>query len=71
MYAIWNKKTLKWWYGSDYRWHPPHQRTSDEKAVTFPSREEAEDVMIARRINPKKYEIVKVKLYEVEECQNT
>lgn len=66
MYAIWNKQTLKWWYGSDYRWSPPHQRTSDEKAVTFASREDAESIMTARKINPKRYEIVKVKLYEVQ-----
>lgn len=28
MYAIRNKKTGLWLYGTDYRYNPPHQRTS-------------------------------------------
>lgn len=63
MYAIRNKKTGKWLYGTDYRYYPFHQRTSYEKALTFEDKWDAEMTLKARRCN-KNYEVVKVELKE-------
>jgi len=41
MYAIRNKKTKQWIYGTDYHYNPPHQRTSFDRAVTYESLEYA------------------------------
>lgn len=51
MYAIINHKTEKFVYGTDYRYNPPHQRTSFNKMLTFSSRKEAENEMDLRKCN--------------------
>ena len=39
MYAIVNTKTNKFLYSTDYRYHPPHQRTSNDQMLTFPDKQ--------------------------------
>ena len=41
MFAIINVKTGEFVYGTDYRYHPPHQRTSNRQMLTYPSEESA------------------------------
>lgn len=61
MYAIRNKRTKKWLYGTDYRRCPPIQRTSFNQAITFEDLEEAEH-QFKRRQCGKDYVIVEVEL---------
>lgn len=41
-FAIKNKRTSKYVYGTDYRHFPPTQRTSTDKMLLYDSREDAE-----------------------------
>jgi hypothetical protein len=61
MYAIRNKRTKRWLYGTDYRRCPPTQRTSHNEAITFEDWIDAEHQFRMRKCG-KEYEIVKVKL---------
>lgn len=64
MWAIRNKRTKKWLYGTDFR-HVPHtQRTSHEQVLTFEYLEEAE-YQFKRRQCGKDYKIVAVRIEEV------
>ncbi len=66
MYAIQNVNTGKFVYGTDYRFSPPHQRTSKSKMVTYSSLyEAAHDFWIKRKCG-KEYRIVKLKMPVVE-----
>lgn len=67
MYAIRNRKTKKWVYGTDYRYHPVHQRTSFFRALTYEHYEDAFNDMKYRRCGDQ-YEIVPVILEEVEDA---
>lgn len=67
MYAIRNKKTKKWVYGTDRRFSPPHQRTSYYEALTFESEDQANDAFKHRRCSDKLYEILPVELKEFEQ----
>ena len=65
MYAIRNKRTGKWLYGS---WHQDGriiQRTSEDNAMIFKSFEDAKFEFIARQCG-KSYEIVPVRLEKLE-----
>ena len=64
MYAIKNVKTNKWVYGTDYRYHPPKQRTSMGCALIFESLEEAEIIFKNRKCG-KDYKIVQIEIKEV------
>lgn len=64
MYAIKNKRTGKWVYGTDYRYVPHRQRTSFDEAMTFDSKEEAAFAFEHRNCG-KDYVIVEVELLEV------
>lgn len=64
MFAILNKKTKKWVYGTDYRYSPSRQRTSLHQALTFDSYDAALIAFKSRRCG-KSYVIVEVKLMEV------
>lgn len=66
MYAIRNKRTKKWLYGTDYRYHPVRQRTSEDRAMIFEDFESAKAEYICRRCG-KEYDIVPVVLEEREE----
>lgn len=66
MYAIRNKKTKKWLFGTDRRYFPPHQRTADDRVLIFSDRKCAEIEMTSRRCN-KNYEIVAVRVEEENE----
>lgn len=61
MWAIRNKRTKKWLYGTDYRRNPATQRTSDNKAITFETLEEAEHAYRLRGCG-KSYVIVPVEI---------
>lgn len=61
MYAIRNKRTRKWLYGTDYRFYPPKQRTSFDRAMIFESEEEA-TVSFRLRSCGKAYEIIPVRI---------
>mgnify|MGYP001233688935 FL=1 len=62
MYAIRNKRTKKWLYGTDFREYPYKQRISNEQAMLFESKEDAEYQFRRRDCKEGQYEIVKVKL---------
>ena len=65
MWAIRNKRTRKWLYGTDYRHYPPTQRTSDNKALILETVEEAEYEMRHRKCGLS-YEVVPVRLEALE-----
>ena len=66
MWAIRNKRTRKWLYGTDFRRYPYTQRTSEDKAMTF---DEYEDACFEfnRRMCGKSYEVVPVRLEALEQ----
>jgi len=61
MFVIINRKTGLFVYGTDYRYYPPHQRTSDEIALTFETYEYAEVAFRTRRCG-KDYRIVEARI---------
>jgi hypothetical protein len=65
MYAIRNKRTKKWLFGTDRRYHPWHQRTAEDRALILPDFDTAKLEFLARQCN-KDYEIVPVRLEEIE-----
>lgn len=65
-YAIRNRRTKKWWYGTDYRYHPVHQRTDTERCMVFETHEIAKLTMMCRGCG-RDYEVVKVEVKEEEE----
>ena len=65
VYAIQNKRTKEFVYGTDYRYgKPAHQFTEPEVGLLFTSRFDAELTMEGRRCG-KSYEVVEVKPLEV------
>lgn len=66
MFAIRNKRSKRWLYGTDFRYHPPHQRTDTDRVMIFPTWEIARLETIWRSCG-KDYEIVAVKIEEVNE----
>lgn len=64
MYAIVNTKTNKFVYATDWRYNPPHQRTSNAQMLTFPDKETARISFRARRCG-KDYKICVLKGIEV------
>lgn len=67
MYAIRNKRVwpTRWVYGTDFTRSPHTQRTSEDKALIFETREEAE-LEYKRRMCGKTYEIIAVRLEAIE-----
>ncbi len=65
MYAIRNKRTWEWVYGTDFRRSPHTQRTSEDKALIFETREDAE-IEYKHRMCGKTYEIIAVRLEAIE-----
>ena len=61
VWAIRNKRTDYWVYGTDYRYSPPHQRTSFGRALTYETKKDAEFDFRHRKCG-KEYEIVPVRL---------
>lgn len=61
MWAIRNKRTKKWLYGTDYRRNPATQRTSHNRAITFETKEDAEHELEYRHCG-KSYEIIPVEI---------
>jgi hypothetical protein len=59
MYAIRNNLTGKFLYGTDYRYNPPHQRTSFKEMKTYESLLSAKMDFKHRRCN-KNYDIVEI-----------
>lgn len=49
MFTIINVKTGEFVYGTDYRYHPPHQRTSNCQMLTYPSEESARLDFLCRK----------------------
>lgn len=68
-YAIRNRRTKKWVYGTDKRYYPPHQRTSFDECIVYYSYESAADDFCHRRCG-KEYEIVPVRIVEESEAEN-
>lgn len=68
MYAIRNRRTRKWLYGTDrsYSDGKPRQRTSDDRAMLWETYEEARAEYNYRRCG-KDYEVVPVRLEALEE----
>lgn len=65
MYAIQNIKTGKFLYGTDYRYCPPHQRTSNTKMLTYGSIAKVVCGFWVNRKCGKDYRIVVLKSVEV------
>lgn len=72
MYAIRNKRTGLWLYGTDYRYHSAgydrpsrRQRTSKERVMTWETRQQAEIEFVARGCG-EDYEVVPVRLEALE-----
>ena len=65
MFAIRNKKTRKWVYGTDYRHYPYTQRTSFDQAMTFDTLEMANSAF-KHRMCGKLYEIVPIRIEVLE-----
>lgn len=70
MYAIQNIKTGKFLYGTDYRYRPPHQRTSNTKMLTYSSIAEAALPLNPKVVCGKDYRIVVLKSVEVKRVIN-
>ena len=66
MWGIRNKRTGKWVYGTDYRYYPPHQRTSDDRALILETEEDALREMRYRKCG-NDYEAVPVRLEALED----
>ena len=66
MFAIINRKTGKFICGTDYRYNPPHQITSDERLITYQSEKAAELDLRCRRASHSKYRIVKIEVKVLE-----
>lgn len=64
MYAILNIKTSKFLYGTDYRYFPPHQRTSRNQALTYDSLARAKADFRGRRCE-KDYWVVCLRTIDV------
>ena len=74
MYAIRNKRTGKWLYGTIYRYNyhraghgrtSRRQRTSNERCMTWETRQQAEIELVARGCG-EDYEVVPVRLEALE-----
>ena len=65
MFAIRNKRTGTWLYGTDYRYMPHKQRTSEDRAQTWETREDAEYEFRHRQCG-KDYEVVPVRIEVLE-----
>lgn len=66
MYAIRNKRTRKWLYGTDFRHYPYTQITSFEQARTWDTYEEACSEF-NHRMCGKCYEVVPVRIEALED----
>ena len=64
MYAIRNRRTKKWVYGTDYRYSPHRQRTSFDCALTYDDYEQAQ-LDYRHRQCGKDYEIISVIITEM------
>lgn len=64
MFAIQNIKTGKFVYGTDYRYFPPHQRTSRNQALTYDALAYAKSDFMNRKCG-KQYRVVCLKTIEV------
>ena len=64
MFAIQNIKTGKFLCGTDYRYFPPHQRTSRNQALTYDSLARAKADFRGRRCG-KDYRVVCLKIIGV------
>lgn len=64
MYAIINRKTRKWVYGTDFSVYPRRQRTSYDNCLIFGSRGSAEIEFLTRQCG-KDYKIVPVRVEEL------
>lgn len=63
-YAIQNKRTKKFVFGTDWRFSPPHQITESEVGMIFTEKFDAEITMSVRKCG-KEYEVVEIKPLEV------
>ncbi len=67
MQAIRHKRTKKFVYGTDKRYTPFHQRTSNNQALLFENYFTAHLAFKERKVSKKLYEIVTVELVVKEE----
>lgn len=63
MYAIRNKRTKKWVYGTDYRYCPSRQRTADDRLLVYSDYDEALLDFKHRKCG-KEYEIIEIEVRE-------
>ena len=65
-YAIKNKRTGRFVYATDYRYSPPHQMTSNSRALIYSDFEAACMATKIRQCSMSYYEIVLVEIKEQE-----
>ncbi len=65
MFAIMNIKTNKFVYGTDYRYWPPQQRTSEDKLITFDTLEMANIAINRVRKCRENYRVVELEPIKV------
>ena len=59
MYAIIDKRTGKYLYGTDHRFSPPRQRTSEHRLKVYETQEEAALDLKLRKCGPA-YAVMKI-----------
>lgn len=64
MFAIQNIKTGDFVYGTDFRYSPPHQRTSNRQMLTFPTLHSACHAFLVRKCG-RDYRVVCLKTVQV------
>ncbi|EAG1724746.1 hypothetical protein BBW71_05215 [Listeria monocytogenes] len=67
MHAMRHKRTKKFIYGTDKRYSPFHQKTSNNQALLFENYFTAHLAFKERKVSKKLYEIVTVELIVKEE----
>lgn len=65
MWAIRNKRTRKWLYGTDYSGKKIHQRTSEERCMVFETEQIARAEMRWRKCGVN-YEAVPIRIEEIQ-----
>lgn len=68
-FAIINTKSGKFLYGTDYRYNPPHQRTSKDVAQMWHDKEFAEAQLLSRHCSTN-YRVVEVEVTVIEETED-
>jgi hypothetical protein len=65
MFAIRNRRTRQWLFGTDWNYNPPRQRLANDWAEVFRSREQGEFEFRRRQCSEKTYRLCEVQIIEI------